>query len=57
MVWSPADERFQENLEAARACGDQHRTLCAPRTATMLDRPIGPWLSHLRRPGALDDKP
>ncbi|MFE4684844.1 helicase associated domain-containing protein [Streptomyces sp. NPDC056721] len=57
MVWSPADELFQENLEAARAYGDQHRTLCAPRTATMLDRPIGPWLSYLRRSGALNDKP
>ncbi|MGQ5580736.1 helicase associated domain-containing protein [Streptomyces sp. ECR3.8] len=54
MVWSVADERFQENLEAAKAYYDQHWTLCAPRTATMLDRPIGQWLSNLRRPGALD---
>ncbi|MFB6963187.1 Helicase associated domain protein [Streptomyces sp. NPDC056309] len=57
MVWSPADERFQENLEAAKAYYDQHWTLCAPRTATALDRPIGQWLSNLRRPGALDDHP
>ncbi|MGW7261513.1 helicase associated domain-containing protein [Streptomyces sp. NPDC054834] len=57
MVWSPADERFQENLEAAKAYYDQHWTLCAPRPATMLDRPIGQWLSNLRRPGALEGHP
>ncbi|WP_413254223.1 helicase associated domain-containing protein [Streptomyces canus] len=57
MVWSLADERFQENLEAAKAYYDQHWTLCAPRSATMLDRPVGQWLSNLRRPGALDGHP
>ncbi len=57
MVWSLADERFQENLEAARAYYEQHWTLCAPRPATMLDRPVGQWLSNLRRPGALDGHP
>ncbi|WP_338894289.1 Helicase associated domain protein [Streptomyces sp. TG1A-60] len=57
MVWSLADERFQENLEAAKAYYDQHWTLCAPRPATMLDRPLGMWLANLRRPGALDGHP
>lgn len=57
MVWSLADERFQENLEAAKAYYEQHWTLCAPRPATMLDRPVGQWLSNLRRPGALDGHP
>ncbi|MFJ5036103.1 helicase associated domain-containing protein [Streptomyces sp. NPDC088560] len=57
MVWSVADERFQENLEAARAYYEVHWTLCAPRTATALDRPVGQWLSNLRRPGALDGHP
>ncbi|WP_331717802.1 Helicase associated domain protein (plasmid) [Streptomyces zaomyceticus] len=57
MVWSVPDERFQENLAAAQAYYDQHWTLCAPRTATMLDKPIGQWLANLRRPGALDGKP
>ncbi|MFI0264748.1 helicase associated domain-containing protein [Streptomyces sp. NPDC017056] len=57
MVWSLADERFQENLEAAKAYYDEHWTLCAPRSATMLDRPIGQWLSNLRRPGALEGHP
>ncbi|MBH5338813.1 Helicase associated domain protein [Streptomyces pactum] len=57
MVWRLADERFQENLEAAKAYHEQHWTLCAPRTATMLDRPIGQWLSNLRRPGALEGHP
>ncbi|MFG2426095.1 Helicase associated domain protein [Streptomyces sp. NPDC048448] len=57
MVWSVTDERFQENLEAAKAYYEQHWTLCAPRTATALDRPVGQWLSNLRRPGALADRP
>ncbi|WP_327169982.1 DEAD/DEAH box helicase [Streptomyces subrutilus] len=57
MVWSVADERFQENLEAAKAYYEDHWTLCAPRSATMLDRPVGQWLSNLRRPGALEGRP
>jgi superfamily II DNA or RNA helicase len=57
MVWSPADERFQENLEAAKAYYDQHWTLCAPRTATALGKPLGMWLANLRRPGALEGHP
>ncbi|WP_282089327.1 DEAD/DEAH box helicase [Streptomyces tendae] len=57
MVWSLADERFQENLEAAKAYYAQHWTLCAPRSAKMLDRPLGMWLANLRRPGALDGHP
>ncbi|MGW5067158.1 Helicase associated domain protein [Streptomyces cyaneofuscatus] len=57
MVWSVADERFQENLEAAKAYYADHWTLCAPRSATALDRPVGQWLSNLRRPGALGDRP
>ncbi|MFD8212809.1 helicase associated domain-containing protein [Streptomyces sp. NPDC059697] len=57
MVWSLADERFQENLEAARAYFEEHWTLCAPRSATALDRQAGQWLSNLRRPGALAEHP
>ncbi|MET8454715.1 helicase associated domain-containing protein, partial [Streptomyces sp. NPDC005209] len=57
IVWDPAGTAFQENLAAARACYNQHWTLCAPRTATALDRPVGQWLSNLRRPGALDTHP
>ncbi|MGP4003975.1 Helicase associated domain protein [Streptomyces sp. 8N706] len=57
MVWSLADERFQENLEAAKAYYEQHWTLCAPRSASMLDRPLGMWLANLRRQGALDGRP
>uniref|UniRef100_UPI002F907FE4 DEAD/DEAH box helicase n=1 Tax=Streptomyces sp. NBC_01562 TaxID=2975879 RepID=UPI002F907FE4 len=57
MVWSVADERFQENLEAAKAYYDQHWTLCAPRSAAALDRPVGQWLSNLRRAGALEGHP
>ncbi|MER6126307.1 Helicase associated domain protein [Streptomyces sp. NPDC001795] len=57
MVWSVADERFQENLAAARVYFEEHWTLCAPRSASALDKPVGQWLSNLRRPGALADKP
>ncbi|MEU5298595.1 DEAD/DEAH box helicase [Streptomyces umbrinus] len=57
MVWSVADERFQENLAAARAYFEDHWTLCAPRDATALDRQVGQWLSNLRRPGALAEHP
>jgi superfamily II DNA or RNA helicase len=57
MVWSLADERFQENLEAAKAYYEQHWTLCAPRTATALGKPLGMWLANLRRPGALEGHP
>ncbi|MEU1377937.1 Helicase associated domain protein [Streptomyces triculaminicus] len=57
MVWSVADERFQENLAAARVYFEEHWTLCAPRSASAMDRPVGQWLSNLRRPGALADKP
>ncbi|MFC8795027.1 DEAD/DEAH box helicase [Streptomyces cinereoruber] len=56
MVWSVADERFQENLQAAKAYFEEHWTLCAPRSATALDRSVGQWLSNLRRPEALDGK-
>ncbi|MBT2508506.1 Helicase associated domain protein [Streptomyces sp. ISL-98] len=57
MVWSMADERFQENLEAAKAYYEEHWSLCAPRSAVALSRPVGQWLSNLRRPGALDGHP
>ncbi|WP_393096703.1 Helicase associated domain protein [Streptomyces sp. LN325] len=57
MVWSVADERFQENLAAARVYFEEHWTLCAPRSATVLDRPVGQWLSNLRRPDALAGHP
>ncbi|MFF1708394.1 Helicase associated domain protein [Streptomyces sp. NPDC058252] len=57
MVWSVADERFQENLEAAKAYYDQHWTLCAPRAATALGKPLGMWLANLRRPRALEGHP
>ncbi|MFI5662948.1 Helicase associated domain protein [Streptomyces sp. NPDC051684] len=57
MVWSIADGRFQENLEAVKAYYADHWTLCAPRSAVALDRPVGQWLSNLRRAGALEGHP
>lgn len=57
MVWSAAGARFQENLAAARVYYAEHWTLCAPRPAAALDKPIGQWLSNLRRPGTLAEHP
>ncbi|MEU6120244.1 Helicase associated domain protein [Streptomyces sp. NPDC047117] len=57
MVWDAGDAAFEENLAAARVYFEQHRTLAAPRPAMALDRPVGQWLSNLRRPGALDGHP
>jgi hypothetical protein len=57
MVWDAADAAFQENLAAARVYYAQHFSLCAPRSAVALGKPIGQWLSNLRRPGALAGHP
>ncbi|MET8538435.1 helicase associated domain-containing protein [Streptomyces sp. NPDC005065] len=53
MVWDTADAQFAENLAAARAYHAQAGTLAAPRHATALDKPVGQWLTNLRRPGGL----
>ncbi|MFG3034962.1 Helicase associated domain protein [Streptomyces sp. NPDC048253] len=57
MVWDAADAAFEENLAACRAYFEQHFTLCAPRTAVALGKPVGQFVSNLRRPGALDRHP
>jgi hypothetical protein len=57
MVWDAADAAFEENLAACRAYYEQHFTLCAPRTAVALGKPVGQLVSNLRRPGALDKHP
>ncbi|MFE1272457.1 helicase associated domain-containing protein [Streptomyces sp. NPDC058757] len=57
MAWKAADDRFLENLAAARVYMAKHWTLCAPRDAMVLDRPVSQWLSNLRRPGALEGRP
>ncbi|MFF8513576.1 Helicase associated domain protein [Streptomyces sp. NPDC015492] len=57
MVWDAADAAFEEHLAAARVYYEQHWTLCCPRTATALDKPLGQWVSNLRRPGALAGHP
>ncbi|MFJ6784803.1 helicase associated domain-containing protein [Streptomyces yangpuensis] len=56
-VWDAADAAFDEHLAAARVYYAQHWTLCCPRTATALDKPLGQWISNLRRPGALAGHP
>ncbi|MEU5119151.1 DEAD/DEAH box helicase [Streptomyces asoensis] len=57
MVWDAADAAFEENLAACRAYFEEHFTLCAPRTAVALGKPVGQFVSNLRRRGALDRHP
>ncbi|MGW3739868.1 Helicase associated domain protein [Streptomyces sp. NPDC005146] len=57
MVWDTADTAFAENLAAARAYYTEARTLAAPRHAVALDKPVGQWLTNLRRPGGLGKDP
>ncbi|MFI8281418.1 Helicase associated domain protein, partial [Streptomyces sp. NPDC085929] len=57
IVWDTADAAFDENLAAARAYYEQHGTLAAPRHATALDKPVGQWLTNVRRPGGLGKDP
>ncbi|MFI6730116.1 Helicase associated domain protein [Streptomyces sp. R-74717] len=57
MIWDTADAQFAENLAAARAYYAEAGTLAAPRHATALDKPVGQWLTNLRRPGGLGKDP
>ncbi|MEV8529414.1 helicase associated domain-containing protein [Streptomyces sp. NPDC052000] len=57
IVWDTADAQFAENLAAARAYFAEARTLAAPRHATALDKPVGQWLTNIRRPGGLGKDP
>ncbi|MFD3549364.1 Helicase associated domain protein [Streptomyces sp. NPDC058655] len=57
IVWDSADAAFAENLAAARAYFELHGTLAAPRHATALDKPVGQWLTNIRRPGGLGKDP
>ncbi|WP_326793860.1 helicase associated domain-containing protein [Streptomyces sp. NBC_00841] len=57
MVWDTADAQFAENLAAARAYYAEAGTLAAPRHAAALDKPVGQWLTNLRRPGGLGKDP
>ncbi|MFF5448482.1 Helicase associated domain protein [Streptomyces sp. NPDC012888] len=57
IVWDTADAGFAENLAAARAYFAEHGTLAAPRHATALDKPVGQWLTNVRRPGGLGKDP
>jgi hypothetical protein len=51
ITWDTADAGFEENLAAARAYYEEAGTLAAPRHATALDKPVGQWLTNLRRAG------
>ncbi|MFB7224513.1 helicase associated domain-containing protein [Streptomyces sp. NPDC056227] len=52
-----AATQFAENLAAARAYHAEVGTLAAPRHATALDKPVGQWLTNLRRPDGLGKDP
>ncbi|MFD9728207.1 helicase associated domain-containing protein [Streptomyces sp. NPDC059072] len=56
-MWDTAYASFDQNLAAARAYYEQHGTLAAPRHATALDRPVGQWLTTIRRPDGLGKDP
>ncbi|MDJ0467129.1 DEAD/DEAH box helicase [Streptomyces sp. H27-C3] len=57
IIWDTADVQFEENLAAARAYYAEAGTLAAPRHATAMDKPVGQWLTNLRRPGGLGKDP
>ncbi|MEV5283329.1 helicase associated domain-containing protein [Streptomyces sp. NPDC051994] len=57
IVWDTGDQTFAENLAAARAYFSEAGTLAAPRHATALDKPVGQWLTNIRRPGGLGKDP
>ncbi|MCX4808760.1 helicase associated domain-containing protein [Streptomyces sp. NBC_01214] len=57
VVWDTAAAGFATNLGAARAYYQLHRTLAAPRSATILDIAIGQYLTNIRRPGGLGKDP
>lgn len=52
LVWDPAEAGWSDNLAAARAYFGQRGTLCAPRTATALERSVGKWLDNQRTAAA-----
>jgi hypothetical protein len=53
IVGDTAYAAFAENLAAARAYFAEAGTLAAPRHATAVDKPVGQWLTNIRRPGGL----
>jgi superfamily II DNA or RNA helicase len=57
MVWSAPDLAWEESLAAARAYYAEHGTLCAPQTAAIEGKPVGQWMTNLRRPGGLGKDP
>ncbi|MFI6689877.1 helicase associated domain-containing protein [Streptomyces sp. NPDC050485] len=57
IVWDTADAVFAENLAAARAYFAEAGALAAPRHATALDKPVGQWLTDIRKPSGLGKDP
>ncbi|MFJ5803684.1 DEAD/DEAH box helicase [Streptomyces decoyicus] len=53
MVWSVVDARFYKNLAAARDYYAVHRTLAAPKDASIDGVAVGQWLANLRKSGGL----
>ena len=57
MVWDERELAWEENLAVLRAYHERYGTLAAPRSATILGRPVGMLLANLRRPGGLGRDP
>ncbi|MDT0347731.1 DEAD/DEAH box helicase [Streptomyces litchfieldiae] len=57
MVWDERELAWEETLDVLSAYFQEYGTLAAPRSATILDRPVGMMLANLRRPGGLGKDP
>ncbi|WP_326600443.1 DEAD/DEAH box helicase [Streptomyces sp. NBC_01803] len=57
MVWDERELAWEETLAVLRAYYQEYGTLAAPRSATVLDRPVGMMLANLRRDGGLGKDP
>ncbi|MGK5533994.1 Helicase associated domain protein [Streptomyces sp. URMC 129] len=57
MVWDERELAWEETLAVLRAYYNEYGTLAAPRSATILDRPVGMMLANLRRDSGLGKDP
>ncbi|WP_424217712.1 Helicase associated domain protein (plasmid) [Streptomyces sp. BI20] len=48
--WDRAQADIAEHLDAARVYYAEHGTLCVPRDAVVVEKPLGQWISNHRRP-------
>ncbi|WP_059007572.1 DEAD/DEAH box helicase [Streptomyces specialis] len=57
MVWDERELAWEETLAVLRTYYQEYGTLAAPRSATILGRPVGMMLANLRRDGGLGKDP